>query len=219
MIVDGLAGRRAGEVIGYAALVCATVIAARFLGISCHLVSGARPAATAPRRAAGAAVVGSWAGMRGAVSLAAALALPLETDAGDPLPGRELILFITFALILVTVVGQGLTLPGLIRRLGVFEDGTEEEDEEFRARLVAARAALNGSTSSRPRTGPATTRSNASWPLPVPPAALQDPGGQDRGRGRPRGPLAPYQRMMHEVYAAQRQALVGLRNRARSPAR
>ena len=69
--------------------------------------------------------------MRGAVSLAAALA-PLHTDAGAPLPGRELIQFITFALILVTVVGQGLTLPWLIRRLGVVEDGTEEEQEEVR---------------------------------------------------------------------------------------
>ena len=57
--------------------------------------------------------------MRGAVSMAAALALPLETDAGAPLPDRDLILFITFCLILVTVVGQGLTLPALIRRLGV----------------------------------------------------------------------------------------------------
>ena len=80
--------------------------------------------------------------MRGAVSLAAALALPLETDAGAPLPDRDLILFITFALILVTVVGQGLTLPALIRRLGVREDGAEEEAEELRARLVASRAAL-----------------------------------------------------------------------------
>ena len=76
------------------------------------------------------------------MSLAAALALPLRTDAGDPLPGRELIQFITFALILVTVVGQGLTLPWLIRRLGVVEDGTEEENEELRARLTIARAAL-----------------------------------------------------------------------------
>ena len=49
--------------------------------------------------------------MRGAVSLAAALALPLETDAGAPLPERDLILFLTFAVILVTLVGQGLTLP------------------------------------------------------------------------------------------------------------
>ena len=80
--------------------------------------------------------------MRGAVSLAAALALPLETDAGAPLPDRDLILFITFAVILVTVVGQGLTLPCLIRRLGVREDGAEEETEELRARLVASRAAL-----------------------------------------------------------------------------
>ena len=87
-------------------------------------------------------VVGGWAGMRGAVSLAAALALPLHTDAGAPLPGRDLIQFITFSLILVTVVGQGLTLPWLIRRLGVVEDGTEEESEELRARLVIARAAL-----------------------------------------------------------------------------
>ena len=68
--------------------------------------------------------------MRGAVSLAAALALPFETDAGAPLPGRDLILFITFALILVTVVGQGLTLPALIRRLGVHEEDGAEESEE-----------------------------------------------------------------------------------------
>src|SRR5204862_7983286 len=47
-----------------------------------------------------------------------------------------------FAVILVTVVGQGLTLPYLIRRLGVVEDGREEEQEELRARLVIARAAL-----------------------------------------------------------------------------
>src|SRR5213075_2193955 len=88
-------------------------------------------------------IVGGWSGMRGAVSLAAALALPLHTDAGASLPGRALIQFITFAVILVTVVGQGLTLPFLIRRLGVVDDGTEEEREELRARLVIARAALD----------------------------------------------------------------------------
>src|SRR5439155_18051243 len=101
-----------------------------------------RPAQRARRADWRTRVVASWAGMRGAVSLAAALALPLHTDAGAPLPGRDLIQFITFALILVTVVGEGLTLPFLIRRLGVIEDGAEEEDEEIRARLVIARAAL-----------------------------------------------------------------------------
>ena len=87
-------------------------------------------------------VVAAWSGMRGAVSLAAALALPLATDAGEPLPGRDLILFVTFGVILFTVVGQGLTLPLLIRRFDVAEDGTEEEREELRARLTAAAAAL-----------------------------------------------------------------------------
>src|SRR3954453_19392981 len=97
-----------------------------------------RPSQVARRAGWRVRVVSSWSGMRGAVSLAAALALPIHTDAGTPLPGRELIQFITFALILVTVVGQGLTLPWLIRRLGVIEDGTGEEHEEYRARLVIA---------------------------------------------------------------------------------
>jgi CPA1 family monovalent cation:H+ antiporter len=64
------------------------------------------------------AVVG-WTGMRGVVSLAAALALPLKTAAGTPFPGRELIQFLTFCVIFATVVGQGLTLPILIRALDV----------------------------------------------------------------------------------------------------
>jgi CPA1 family monovalent cation:H+ antiporter len=87
------------------------------------------------------AVFLSWAGMRGAISLAAALALPLETDAGDPFPGRNLILFLTFSVILVTLVGQGLTLPLVVRMLGMEEDGSEER-EEAKARIRAAEAAL-----------------------------------------------------------------------------
>ena len=57
--------------------------------------------------------------MRGSVSLAAALALPLQTDAGEPFPERDLIIFLAFAVIFVTLVGQGLTLGPLIRSLGV----------------------------------------------------------------------------------------------------
>ncbi len=84
----------------------------------------------------------AWSGMRGAVSLATALALPVATDAGAPLPGRSLIVFVTFAVVLVTVVGQGLTLPTLIRRLGVAADGQEEEHEVLVARMMASKAAL-----------------------------------------------------------------------------
>src|SRR5260221_4411175 len=79
-------------------------------------------------------VVG-WAGLRGAVSLAAALALPIG------FPERDLLIFVTFAGIVVTLVGQGLTLPILARRLGVVEtrDGGHEEAH---ARAAAAEAAL-----------------------------------------------------------------------------
>ena len=70
-------------------------------------------------------VVVSWAGMRGIVTLAAALALPTSVLGGAPFPDRPLILFLSFVVIAVTLVGQGLTLPTLIRRLHIFEIGPE----------------------------------------------------------------------------------------------
>ena len=74
--------------------------------------------------------------MRGAVTLAAALALPLRTATGEPLPERGLVIFLAFAVILVTLIGQGLTLGPLIRRLGVVDDGSLAH-EELHARAVA----------------------------------------------------------------------------------
>jgi CPA1 family monovalent cation:H+ antiporter len=82
----------------------------------------------------------SWAGMRGVVSLAAALALPNDLG-GSPFPERDLLIFLTFAVIVVTLVGQGLTLPFLIPRLGVGDDGTVEH-EEAHARAAAVSAAV-----------------------------------------------------------------------------
>jgi len=76
----------------------------------------------------------SYAGMRGGVSLAAALSLPLTVGSGEPFPGRDLVIFLTFCVILVTLVLQGLNLPLLVRRLGLEDDG-EEEHEENEARL------------------------------------------------------------------------------------
>jgi monovalent cation/hydrogen antiporter len=86
-------------------------------------------------------LVAGWSGMRGAVSLAAALALPLRTDSGAPFPDRNLIIFLTFAVIFGTLVVQGLSMPMLIRRLGIVRDDSED-GEENRARLVATKAAL-----------------------------------------------------------------------------
>src|SRR5699024_1784653 len=87
-------------------------------------------------------VVIGWAGMRGAVSLAAAQAIPLRLASGAPFPARDLILFFTFVLILVTVVLQGLLLPLLLRSLGLSGRSGKEEIEVSHARLRGARAAL-----------------------------------------------------------------------------
>jgi CPA1 family monovalent cation:H+ antiporter len=80
--------------------------------------------------------------MRGSVTLAAALALPQTTDSGAPFPERDLLIFIAFAVIFATLVLQGLTLPLVIRRMGVADDGSHAR-EELHARTVAAEAALD----------------------------------------------------------------------------
>jgi CPA1 family monovalent cation:H+ antiporter len=80
-------------------------------------------------------------GMRGAVSLAMALALPDATDTGAPFRSRDLIVSLTFAVILASLILQGLSLPLVLRALGLQGDEDSSEQEE-RARLHAASAAL-----------------------------------------------------------------------------
>ncbi|HEY2475073.1 MAG TPA: Na+/H+ antiporter [Candidatus Cybelea sp.] len=82
----------------------------------------------------------AWTGMRGGVSLAAALAIPLETVAG-PFPYRDLLIFITFVVLLVTLVGQGGALPWVIRWMKIKDDGTSLREERL-AIIVTARAGL-----------------------------------------------------------------------------
>jgi len=82
-----------------------------------------------------------WAGMRGGDSLVIALALPFTTNSGAPFPARDQIVFITFAVIFVTLVAQGMTLRPLLHWLGMRPD-ERAEDEEAHARLAAAEAAL-----------------------------------------------------------------------------
>ena len=84
----------------------------------------------------------SWAGFRGAVSLAAALALPQETASGEPLPGRDLVIAVTFVVILFTLVVQGLTLPAVVRWSGLTRD-PREFDEELLGEQAMLRAAID----------------------------------------------------------------------------
>jgi Na+/H+ antiporter len=82
-------------------------------------------------------------GVRGVVSLAAALALPFTTAADAPFPDRDLILFVTFGIIVITLIGQGLALPGVVRWLGLADHVTEEREREHKAELAAREQALN----------------------------------------------------------------------------
>jgi Na+/H+ antiporter len=81
-------------------------------------------------------------GVRGVVSLAAALAIPLTTAAGAPFPDRDLILFVTFGLIVVTLIGEGLALPSVARWLNLGRDAAEEREREHKAELEVRAEAL-----------------------------------------------------------------------------
>jgi monovalent cation/hydrogen antiporter len=143
-IVDALSGMSTGQLAGWTAAVVGAVIVTRIVWVPIFtylprlMFRSIRERDPYPPWQAPAVV--AWTGMRGAVSLAAALALPLETDAGTPFPMRSLIVFLTFAVILSTLLLQGLTLPALIRRIGLSADDSTRE--EAKARAKAAKAAI-----------------------------------------------------------------------------
>jgi Na+/H+ antiporter len=148
-LLAGIRGDSLADLTLSAGIVCAVVIMARFIWMF--------PATYLPRWLIPSvarddpAPPWQWpftiafTGVRGIVSLAAALAIPLTTESGDLFPDRDRILFLTFAVILVTLVGQGLLLPAVIRALGLANAGRRERHadriEEFTARRQAIEAA------------------------------------------------------------------------------
>jgi CPA1 family monovalent cation:H+ antiporter len=144
-VLDALGGRLTVSLVWEAAAVFLTVAVLRYVWIfpATYVVRWAFPRIRAndPYPPWQHTTLIGWMGMRGAVSLAAALAIPIYTDAGAPFPGRDYIIFLTFAVILGTLVVQGLTLPAMVRLLGLEDDGTAER-EEVKARIHAANAAL-----------------------------------------------------------------------------
>jgi Na+/H+ antiporter len=198
-ILDSLSGRSAAELIADAVVVVAAVMAIRIVWV---LAARQYPA-----------VVG-WMGLRGAVSLAAALALPLESDAGAPFPGRDLIIFLAFSVILGTLVVQGLTLPKLLRLLRL-EDDHLEEKEDTKARIHAAEAAL----------ARLEELVDEDWVRPETAERLRGLYGFRRSRfqarfdGEDDGSIEQqsqdYQRLRRELLDAERAAVVGLRRDGR----
>ena len=138
-ILEELQGRPWQELVGYAALVWAVVLFVRAASgppiayIPRWIWPGLRERDPVPPWQFLAFV--AWSGMRGGVTLAAALAIPLSTDSGVPFPDRSLIIFLAFSVVLGSLVIQGLTLPGLVRLLGLEEDTAEILREEARARI------------------------------------------------------------------------------------
>jgi len=139
-ILDGLGGYSPWALAGWAAIVVGVVTLVRVAWVMAFGTLGRLHAARPSGDWRESLLVG-WMGMRGAVSLAAALAIPLTVHGGGPFPGRELIIFLTFVVILVTVLVQGLSLPYLIPLLGIEDDGRAER-EEAKARMLAAQAAI-----------------------------------------------------------------------------
>jgi CPA1 family monovalent cation:H+ antiporter len=140
-IVERMTRYTAAQLALYGVLLALAAIVVRFLWIypASYLPRLGGRAEPAPPR--GELFVLSWCGMRGIVSLAAALALPVAVESGAPFPYRDHIVFFTFVVILVTLVAQGLTLSPVIRRLGLGTDWSAHE-EERRARADLGHAAL-----------------------------------------------------------------------------
>src|SRR5437016_3388820 len=152
----------------------------------------------------------AWTGMRGADSLAGALAIPFVLANGEPFPGRDLILLLTFCVIFATLVLQGLTLTPLVRWLKVVDDRVTEKEERL-ARLKANEAALarleaiESSNRARPKT---IERLRSEY---------EDRIRQLRSEAAPEESVSrlfseDFEELAREVLQAERDTVIGLRN-------
>jgi monovalent cation/hydrogen antiporter len=141
------ADRSLGTILAHAGIVCGVVIAVRVAWMLLALVAirtgSPTPAARAVPSTLGEALVLAWAGMRGLATLALALALPMTLDTGAPFPDRAELVIIACSVLVVTLVGPGLTLPVLVRALGLREDADAAGEAERRMAARARRAALD----------------------------------------------------------------------------
>ena len=218
VVIEGLDDETGwATLIGYGVVVSATVILTRlawvfpFTYLPRMLVRRIRERDPAPPWQA-VTLVG-WMGLRGAVSMAAALAVPHELDSGAEFDERDLIVFLSFAVILVTLVFQGLTMPYLISALGVRVDRSVEEREEARARVRAAEAALARIDELLGEDWVAEPEARNLW-------GVYDHrrrryaarGGGGRGDPELEKRTEAVERLTRELIAAEREAIVSMRN-------
>jgi Na+/H+ antiporter len=213
-ILEDLQNEAPLTLVGWAVAVSATVILTRlvFSEVFTRFIRfvDRRPVQRARRSSWRIRMVNAWCGMRGAVSLAAALALV------EDFPMRNIVLFLTFAVIFATLVLQGLTLPPLIKALGVEDDGADEREE-----LIGRRAAVEAALERLDQLGEQEwTRDDTTERMrmmyeyrqrrfAIRAGEIEDGDGVDAVENRSRR----YQKMVRSVLSAQRQRLVELRNR------
>lgn len=203
-IIGRLEGYSIGELVARGLLVSFVTIAVRFAWIFpaetlARLVRRDERTVPASER-----FIMSWCGMRGIVSLAAALALPVALPDGSPFPHRDLIIFLTFVVIAVTLVLQGLTLAPLIRYLKVGTDWSAHEEEAHARQALseAAVAAINGLAATEDAPPELTARLRAEFSEDIAAATTR---GEDPDR---RADIA--RRLRQAAIRAERQALLRL---------
>jgi monovalent cation/hydrogen antiporter len=161
-------------------------------------------------------VVG-WTGMRGAISLAAALALPQTLDSSAQFPKRDVLIFVTVGVITVTLVGQGLTLPLLLKLLGIQGEREWSPDEAI-ARLEAAQAALDrlDELEREEQIGEERLRRMRELYRARFRRCMAVIGGDgDEARAASREPIERYSALRRELIGVERDAILGLRNEGR----
>ena len=220
LILANLGGYRAEQLLQWAAAVLAVVIVGRFvwtyLVAALPLRPGRGPAAARPPWRS--TFVVAWAGMRGVVSLAVAFSVPATVQSGAPFPDRELILFLTFGVVIGTLLLQGLTLPGLVRVLRLpapdpqflvlteaqaQSEASQAAMEHLDALLQDDRNRLPDALTARLR-GVLARRRNAVWERL---GAVHEETGESAD--------ATYRRLSKEVLETERQTFVRLRNQGR----
>jgi NhaP-type Na+/H+ or K+/H+ antiporter len=147
LVLTGIHGLSAGQLLRYGATFAILVVVLRIIWV----YPGAAIAywirrhwmhQDLPYPPAKQVFIVAWTGMRGVLALAAAISLPTVIENGSPFPQRNLIIFLTFSVIFVTLVLQGLTLPAMIRKLGLSMEGGPSMEEQ-RARLAILNTVLD----------------------------------------------------------------------------
>lgn len=212
VVIESLAGESIGRATVYAVIISLLTIAVRIIWVFpttylLRLFAKKRTAASGWR----VEMLVAWAGMRGVVSLAAALAIPLMANDGTPFPDRDLILYITFCVILSTLVFQGISLPMLIRRLNFAPDqmlGTpDQQRESMSMRLaLAAREHLDHHYSRECDDIPVFTRLRSSYEMVVSSAFIA--GGDSEQSAEERALGHRYKRALLELIDAQKRELL-----------